>query len=513
MRKLILTTAIATIWLMLTAQSIKTCTYPIGLNIIKKNEIIATRFDFGNIIFNTKLDSAQHTLFCELRKISKDSTFYKNDGKLIAFDLNSKETKWSHLINYATTEVEFHDQSIFINSSAGITTCLNIKNGEECWTSDHPFFITFPKLNTALGYQNKGLSQSLSDILECVNLTTGAILWKRTVNKDFGWNGIYLKNDSTFIILSSGLQEINIKTGKGWNYITETGIKNYSHTLERNISSMGMGIITGVFDFARGNNVLSQINSNLLVDSNYFYFASKNQIAKITGSGTIVWKSKLSKETSLSEISKDKEWIYLINEGRAEYDGKEMYYGKPYVAAYDLKTGKQKYQTELNTKGYSLIDKKNMYNSMELVFKDRIIHFSTETGKILSTTKFDPTHIGYLIYPINKLKTFIERDSILHNLNSYKTNNKYYLNSKKQIIVLDNDLKVIETIQMNNVYQLYGKTKNNIFSLNNHRIVISNPDGKIVGKMNIGENTFLFDNKLWEIGTTAIIEVDTEQFN
>lgn len=511
MKKSILISLISCIGIALAAQTITTSTYPIGFDLIKKDVINATRFDFGNVIYNTELDSANNTLYLELREISKDSTFYENSGSLVAFDLATKELKWSRKIDYATVQVQFEVGAIFLNSNLGKTTCLNPRNGLETWTSEHPFFKTFPQFNIAFGYKNKGLSLSLSDMLECVNLTTGATLWKRVVNKDFGWNGVHIENDSTIIVLSSGLQKINLRNGEGWNYIVSTGIKNYSRKVENNAASMSMNIITDVFSFSHGNNVLGQLCSNLLVEDNHYYYASKEYIIKITKSGTVVWKAKLPSETSLSEIRKDSSTIYLINKASADFEGKEMYYGKPYVAAYDLLTGIEKFQTNINTKGNALIYYSKTTNGFELVFKDRIVQFSNTTAKVQNSSKFSTNQIGYLNYKINSSKTFILKDSTLMSLEDVDTKSKYYQTTKNQLLVVNPDLTMQKTIQLDDIYSLYGKTDKYNFLLNNEKITICNTKGVIVGKMNMGDDTFMFNNKLYEIGATGIIEVNIDQ--
>lgn len=511
MKKSILISLFSCIGIALLAQNITTRTYPIGFDLIKKDVINAIRFDFGNVIYNTELDSANNTLFLELREISKDSTFYENSGSLVAFDLATKELKWSRKIDYATIQVQFQVGAIFLNSNSGKTTCLNPKNGIETWSAEHPFFKTFPRFNIAFGYKNKGLSLSLSDMLECVNLTTGATHWKRIVNKDFGWNGVYIENDSTIIVLSSGLQKINLRNGEGWNYTVSTGIKNYSRKIENNAASVGMNIISDVFSFSEGNNMLSQLCSNMLVDDNYYYYASKEFIIKITKSGTVAWKAKLPSETSLSELRIDSSTIYLINKAKADYEGKDMYYGKPYVAAFDLITGKEKFQTNINTKGNSLIAYSSTTNGFELAYKDRIVEFSNTTAKVINSSKFSTNQLGYLDFKINPSKQFILKDSTMTSLEDVNPTNKYFKTSKNQILVVNPDLTMQKTIQMDEMYSLYGKTEMYNFFLNNEKMTICNTKGVIVGKMNMGDDTFMLNNKLYEIGATGIIEVNTDQ--
>lgn len=511
MKQVIATLAAFLFVLNIAAQIPEKSNVHIGVNLTKKDYINATRLKFGGFIYNTKLDSATKTLFIELRNLTKDSSYYENEGKLIALDLMTKELKWQKDVDYSITKVMYNDDHIFFNILGGTTSCVNKKNGEELWNSNHPFLISFPKMNIALGYKNKGFAISLSDELECVDLNKGTTRWSKTVNKDFGWNGVFVKNDSTIIIKSSGLKELNILDGTGWNYVTQTGIKNYSHKLQQNLNSLQMGILNGTFDISKGNNLLSELTSDLLVTNDAYYFASKEKIAKLTFTGTVIWETKLSSETSHSQIFIYNNNLYLLNEGRAKFEGKEIDYGKPYMSAYQLNTGKEIFKTALYTKGYSLVSHEQKNDTIELIFADRIMQLSLTNGAIINNYKYITSQVGLFNFEVNKQKVFVEKDSLLKSLSSINNTNKYLFNSRKQIVTLKSNFQYAHLLQMDDIYKLCASTDLFNFYFNKDKLVASNKNGLVLARLNMGNNTFLFENKLYEIGAGSIIEVDISQ--
>lgn len=93
-----------------------------------------------------------------------------------------------------------------------------------------------------------------------MNLKNGEIIWNRKLNRDFGWNDVFYANDSTLMVVASGLHAINLKTGKGWDYDAETGGKKLIMSNEGSVYGLVL---------------------NTIRDSSNIYFASKEQLAKI----------------------------------------------------------------------------------------------------------------------------------------------------------------------------------------------------------------------------------------
>jgi len=114
-----------------------------------------------------------------------------------------------------------------------------------------------------------------------------------------------------------------------------------------NVAGLALGLLTGTFVVSTGHDLVSNINSDIASDSLNHYFASKEYLVALNLNGKVVWKTKLPTGTSSSTLFYTKDTIYMINMGEAKYNGRTSDYGKPYLAAYDKKTGNQLFMNNI----------------------------------------------------------------------------------------------------------------------------------------------------------------------
>lgn len=160
------------------------------------------------------------------------------------------------------------------------------------------------------------------------------------------------------IVVAAGLHSININNGKGWDYNTITGKKDYSGTVAANAVGVAAGLLTGTFIMSTGHNLVRDVVSNSLVDSSYIYFASKEQLSKIDKqTGEIAWKYPFPNDlASKSSLFMNEDIVFMINKGYAFMGYRQLDFGKPFIAAFDRETGKQKYLTLINVKKTQSLD-------------------------------------------------------------------------------------------------------------------------------------------------------------
>ena len=274
---------------------------------------------------------------------------------------------------------------------------LNIENGNKLWECKNDFYYVNQKKGIAIGYKNSGLAGS-NHLLEGISLKNGNTIWKRELKREYGWNKKIQLNDSTLLVASAGLHTINIFNGSGWDYETITGKKDYSETIAKNTAGIVLGVLTGTYVTSSGPNVVSDVVSNIIIDSANFYIASKEKISQVDRqSGKINWSTNLPEDlTSKSNIFKNDSTLYLINSGFAYWGRKKIDFGQPFIMGLNINTGNELIFSTISDKKDFLLDFKVDNITVSMIFKDRMVIHSLKDGSILKSNTFNADKLGDL---------------------------------------------------------------------------------------------------------------------
>lgn len=481
-----------------------------GLNYTTGKEIYARKYEFKNLVYNSEVDSTFNTLTLQLRDIKSNGKYYKNTGQLAVFDLVSKEIKWSFDINYMNTGIEQYDDVLFYNVDYGSTSRIQLTTGKTLWNSKIVIFVTIPNLNIGLGYKYNSFSQQLANNLTAIDLSSGATLWERKIDRSNGWDGIKNLNDTALIIKASGLHHVNLKTGEGWDYELKTGIRDYSKTVGANVAGLALGLLTGSFMVTTGHDLISNLVSNLPNDSSCMYFASKEYLSCLTHSGKVVWRTELPKETSHSNITTDSVNIYLINDGEALYNGRNHIYGKPYFAVYNKQTGAEQYLSVMDLDKNPLIQFINGEDSVDLIFKDRIVQFSKKTG-LQNTKMIDPVQYGNIEFIVDRYNVYLKKDSVFQLLGDYDPRAFYLKTNKGKILKLDRYMNIESEKNMDDLCAVRAGNEKFSVVYHNDKALLLNKQNKAIAELNIGKRFFFYKNSLYGIDKNTILEVETDK--
>lgn len=273
---------------------------------------------------------------------------------------------------------------------------------------------------------------------------------KRDLNRDYGWNVVLYTNDSTMIVVASGLHAINIKTGKGWDYNTVTGKKDYTGTVAANAVGVGLALLTGTLVTSSGHNVVRDLVSNVVTDSSYIYFLSREQLAKINKhTGDLVWTSPFPKDIpSKSSLFMNDSLVFMINYGFAFMGNRQLDFGKPFIAAFDKQTGERKYLSLTNSKDDPILDFKVVDNDIYFIFKNRMAKYSKETGGLIKEKEFQNADFGEQKHFISH-KVFItnpKEDFI--SLQKSDTTKVFVFTDQGKTFSIHKELNALDTINM-----------------------------------------------------------------
>lgn len=201
----------------------------VGKNLKTNADIKDIEYVFPERIDHFYIDSLSKLLTIQLRGITGNEKYLKSSGNVLLYDLVNKNVKWSQKINYSKESIE-QQADMMIRAEANRSYGMNIENGENKWDIPNRINYVDAKQNIGIGYKCKSFAGF--NTLEGINLETGAILWKKELNGEYAWNANYSQiymwdgafhlNDSLVIIVVRGLHAMNLKSGKGWDYVATT---------------------------------------------------------------------------------------------------------------------------------------------------------------------------------------------------------------------------------------------------------------------------------------------------
>lgn len=165
----------------------------------------------------------------QLRGVSKNGKWLNSTGQIVQYDINNQKVLWTKKIAYQTSNLKLFSKTMIFTVS-NKSYCLDINTGNELWEVKNNIYLVSPIDNIGFGYNLKGLKVN-SNEFEGIDLNNGQVLWKRELNGEYGWNDVFYTNDSTLVVAAAGLHSLDTKTGKGWDYNTITGKKDYTETV------------------------------------------------------------------------------------------------------------------------------------------------------------------------------------------------------------------------------------------------------------------------------------------
>lgn len=479
-----------------------------GKSLIDDSAINGVAYTFPERINEIFLDTTTGFLTVQLRGLSKNGKWLNNTGNIVQYDLKNKTPLWNKKIAYQTSSLQQFSNTM-IHTVGNKSYCLDQMTGKELWEVKNNIYFVNPNENIGIGYKSKNASKS-SNELEGIDLKNGNILWKRDLNRDYGWNNVLYTHDSTMIVVASGLHAINMKTGKGWDYNAITGKKDYTRTVVANAAGVGLALLTGTLVTSSGHDVVRDLVSNVLIDSSFIYFSSKEQLAKINKqSGDIVWTSPFPKDLpSKSSIFMNDSLVFMINHGFAFMGNRQINYGKPFIAVIDRHSGAQKYVSVINEKDDPILDFQVLDDQIYLVFKNRMAKYSKETGALIISKEFQKADLGDLKHFIgNKVFITNEKNDYI-SLPQSDPNKVFVFTESGKTLAIDNELNIMNTMTYEDLNIYYLSTKDFKFISKDKQTLIVSNEGKRVAEIEASPNSFLIGNTLYDRQDNSFFAID-----
>jgi len=488
-----------------------------GTNFVTGFDITGSEYVFPNDIHRVFFDAETNIATVQIKG-------RRTSGNILQYDMNDKKILWSKKIDYEIHELIKCGNLLILNEYNNAFVIDN-RTGENVSKIMNYIYFANPKYNIGVAYFYIAAGEGYyTNDLMGIDLLKGNLLWKRTINRAYGWNDFFFLNDSTLLVAASGLHTINIKNGTGWDYQAITGVKTKPNYTGAILGALVGGLIGGAIGGLIGSaiyyiplnyaptlpepEIISFISSNTLIDSTYIYFASQEQLAKLdVATGDIVWEYPLPKEwTSKSSIFMDDEVIYMINHGFAIKGGQRINYGKPFIASFNKKTGEQIYLSKMKEDRELIIDFKQMGNEIYLLSQYSIAKYNLETGTMTSKKTFPKEAVGELRYFLND-RLFVSNNSgYFSSITQNNSSNPYFYTSHGKVIAMDNT--ITKTTEVKDFgFRFFRYNDYNII-LSNERVFITDKDGKIVAELDVTPKAFIINGILFDKRESSFIAID-----
>ena len=480
----------------------------LGTNLLNNTPITGTEYIFPERIHDFYVDTVSGFLTVQLRGLSSNGKYLNNTGNIVQFDPVQKNVAWTKKIAYQSAALQQFSNTM-IYSVANKSTCLDIRTGQDMWEVNNSLYFVDPEFNLGLGYRYK-MASGYSNDLEGIDLKNGRICWKRVINREYTWNDIFYTSDTTVLIVAAGLHSLNLKNGKGWDYDTETGKKDYKETVGANAAGIAVGLLTGTFVTTSGYNLVRDVVSNVLADSTCFYFSSKEQLAKINRlTGEVEWAHPFEKNMSgKSSIYYTDSLLILINKGYALMGNRQINFGKPFIAAYDRSTGAEKYLSFTTVKDDPIRGFWHSDGQIFLLFKNRVAVYSEKDGRLLMERDFKPESYDDLKFFVRNQFYLSNGNTYYYSLPQYDSTMLYVYCNNGKILALDQQLNVTRTLSEDELFFCYLYAGDYNFIAKDKTTMVLDSKGIKVAEIQASVNAFLIGNTLYDKQNNSFLTID-----
>ena len=248
-----------------------------------------------------------------------------------------------------------------------------------------------------------------------------------------------------------------------------------------------------------------------LIDSLNIYFASKEKISSLDLNGNIIWFYLLPENlTSSSHIMLMDSTLFMINTGSSQLGYSRVKQGKPYLAAFDSKTGEKLFFNTVDDKSGKIIESVVGKEELIVLYKDKIAKCSVKNGTLILEKSFDTGKYGEFEGFIN-YNIYNKFDSAYKSLALTDTINHYIYTKKKTVLAVDKNLNVVNQYDIDQLYKFYLKYNKLRFLANKDNSIVIDEENKIVAKIDISGKAKRIGSKLYFVHEKSIIEIDLSE--
>ena len=483
---------------------------PVGRNLLNQREIIAFKETFDVTIQRADFDSVTNTVLLTLKdEVGKDEKIVDSGiCHAVFFDLELNELKWRKKY-YRNEELYIKRGPMVFKVKENDFFLADAETGEEQFkigTGMWPVYFDTEEgwMICMTGMKGLGSRRNLCRI----DLKSRSRIWERDVKSAQEFEMSTKLNDSTLLFVGDGLYSVNINNGKGGR-------------LETNMKEVNNGY--GVYGLAFGMASSVRVCSNPCVDGSDIYIAGIKRLIKVDRNGKELWFARLpEKKTSLSRLFATKDYLLMVNMGYAPHSYSFYYtylgkWGKPFLAAYDKKTGKNVYMHERKKyvdfiKDVEFRDDESLF----LLFADKEGHQSVEryqanTGALVGRKEVAPV----VIQSSGSMNAFVGSDVCVKKDNQFvhlaeMDTVGVYVVCDNGVLHLDGGLKSTDFISFNDLFVYNGKYGDLRFYSHGKETVVVDGEDREVATLDFPD-VFCTESQIYSIKDKSLYVINKEQ--
>lgn len=491
-----------------------------GYDCIIGDSIKAAVYRFERTIGSVEaVDTASSIVVINQREISRNGRSLKAWGSIMAFDLEKGTLLWELPEKYLVAHSLWFDNRYLIRFGPMSTTRIDMATGQELWNTKMQMFNVVcsdsTDLAVGLGYRISKLMLSPDDPMRGVNLNDGTQLWKRRISPWGGWHGYIRLNDTTLLVMTSGLHRIDLRTGEGWSYWAETahnslpsrkyryywGAVTQNNTMEENH-----------FIPTSGAYAVGQLCSNMYRVDSVVYWATRDSIVALSvEDGSVFWRTALPQEAgSSSSLYLTDSTVFLVNEGSAVFYNRYYgVYGRPFLAAFDRKDGKITMLQMIDQRNLSIIDHAFLDDSIALALEDRIAVHDLATGKLVRETLIDTARWGKIVLNVDN-PVLYQYDSVGDRYYSLSglSDEWDFITNKDMMLYWDMNNGEVNGVPLDSLWVLYDQFDNLRFLGHRTKSWLIDDNGKVIAVLDMPLSSKLIGNVLYAYTRQGLVKMD-----
>ena len=481
---------------------------PVGRNLLNQREIIAYKKTFDIPIKRADFDSITNTVLLTLKEDVEENEKVVDSGifHAVYFDLDRNELKWRKKY-YRNEEIYIKSGSMVFNAKKNDFFLIDEETGREKFKIGSNMWPVYSNINEGWMIcmaEPKGLSVKRK--LCKIDLKTNEYFWDRDVKSNFDFEMSTKLDDSTLLFIGDGLYSVDIDDGDGWHLKTNM----------QEVSNKYYGRYGLVFSV--------RVCSNPCVDGSDVYIAGIKRLIKADRNGKEQWHVRLPEQkTSSSRLFITEDLLLMVNMGYAPHSYFFYYsfidqWGKPFLAAYDKKTGKNVYMRERKKYADYIKDVEFRSDALFLLFADKKDHQSVEkyranSGSFMGRKEIAPV----VVQSSGSLNAFVGPDVCVKKDGQFvplaeMDSIGVYVVCDNGVLHLDGGLKTVEFISFNDLFVYRGRYEDLRFYGHGKETVIVDDDNREVATLDFPE-VYCTESRIYSIKNKSLYVIDTEQLS
>ena len=422
-----------------------------GTVVMAESQSFTHRID--GLFVNPELDY----MLLKFRDTTKSGKRLKSKGEIGAFSLKDSKLLWTIPLDYNVSTVCCLKSGVIVSNGKDVSM-LNSATGAVRWQGKFVPVQYDDSTNVVLGYPSDGSSK-----LSGYDLNTGDKLWTVSLShsKNWGWDRVIREDSVHWLIVADELNRLNIRTGEAYVYDAKTGVTDVKGAILQGLAmgvlAVGSGMAFGYTPYPVGKispNVINHLHSNVVQDDSLYYFADRERVACLDSSMNTVWSYEFpSKTSAFSQLVHNDSTLYMLNLGYGLRGGHQpMKMGRPFIAAFDKRTGACHYMNMLSLKKdiveHALLDTDGAF----MLFDDGLAYKHELSDSTVTISPWNVSEYGRLWSIVNWPVYALDSQKNVFDVIASDGFHFPVITAKGDIFLVDKELNVSTSYPANSLY-------------------------------------------------------------